>query len=271
MGDSCKGDEDCDSGLVCVDEHYVRIGGVWTKEPQACARQGAANQATFVEEPLDLGTVTVTGRRIEPPTFRIFQWSPPPPPPLSTLPWAPPATPPPPKEEEEEDYSFGTCSRMLGGSYWQPPPNTPNWVRELVQNAISANSFRHDDVIWGKKNDSPLGAAYQGAGLFPAAAYEAQAFDPQVTFSHLSSQFPPMPVFKVEYPTVPGWIKPLSPIPLGCSSFEISEQQHQNVTNRVDADRANPPDYNLRGFDQCGTGYNCQDWARKIENVARGL
>lgn len=145
-------------------------------------------------------------------------------------------------------------------------------MREAVQGAINRNLFRHDDVIWGTKDDSSLRAAYQGAGLFPAQTYEDQAFDPQVTITIEPSSLLPgaaLPKFKVEYPTVPGWIKSLSSIPSGCTTFDMNEQKHQKVTDRVDADRANPPDYNLAGFDRCKTGYNCQDWAQEIENLAR--
>ena len=271
VGDSCAEDQDCDTGLVCVDEHYVYVSGEWMKEPQACARADAANQAKFVEAPLDLGTFTVTARRIVPPTFRIFQWSPSTP--VYSPPLTPPFAPPPPPEEEEDSYSFGTCSRMLGGSYWQPSPNMPNWVQEAVQGWIERNPLRHDDVIWGPNDDSSLGAAYQGAGLFPALAYEDQARTPQVII-HLSASsglpLPSAPVIDVTFPTVPGRIKSLSPIPSVCTTFDMNEQQHHNVSNRVDSFRANPPDYNLLGFDQCGTGYNCQDWAQEIENVALG-
>lgn len=101
----------------------------------------------------------------------------------------------------------------------------------------------------------------------PCSAYEDQAFDPQVSVTNEPLSL--LPEIEVQFPTVPGWIKSLSPIPSGCGTYDMSEQQHQKVTKEVNTDRSNPPDYNLAGFDRCETGYNCQDWAVKIEALAR--
>lgn len=213
LGDPCSVDRGCAPGLVCVEAHYVRINGAWERQPGACAAREEAGLARFVEEPLDLGSITVTARRIDPPTFRILSWSPPPPAP-ALAPLGARRVPlrlPPPPEEEEEPYSFGTCSRMLTRPYWEPPPNAHALLRNAVQGVIDANIFRHDDVIWGAKGDSSLGAAYKGAGLYPAPAHEERAFRPIVTIIEPSgSSF--LPKVEVKFPTVPGYIKALSPI-----------------------------------------------------------
>lgn len=226
VGDPCKADADCAPGLVCVVDHYVRVLGLWKKEVKACAREGAASQATFVDDILELGTHTVRARRIEPPKFRIFQWSPPPPP------WVPPpAQPPPPQppeeEEEEEDFTFGICSRPLGGEY-------KVGLTEEEQKRIAIQLDRHEDVVWEKTTASETNSR-SAAGFFAVDFWSALWLG-----------------------WVNGEIRNASPAPSACKTKKIDEARYKDVVAKVAAHRANPPAYHL-------VFYNCKSWADDIE------
>lgn len=242
--------EICPEGEVWVAEHYVQIDGEWEEVPSGCAPPEYLEHVTFEEAPLDLGTVTVVGRRIVPSTFRITLSRPSPPPaPTWTTPGVAPLPPRPapsrPRSQEVVYYSVGRCSRTLdllgGGEY------TAGLTSEQ-QAAIARRIDRHDDVMWSGTTESPSGGAWGSryATSNDAAGFFAVSFLKALTLRD-----------------VDGEVRTPSPLPpqSACNSWKVEEANYERMLEKVAGDRANPPKYNL-------LTNNCQIWASNVLALA---
>jgi len=188
--------------------------------------------------PLDLGTTTVFGQRIR----RVpIPWPlRPAPRPVHTPP--PPSRPPPPRPVSRSRstpkamwYSFGKCSRSLGGEY-------RSGLTQEEQQRIANSLSRHDDVKWGKGTESP------SAGLFP----RHESTDESAGFFAVKFKL------AARLNRVDGEVRTTSPLSSACAQNGIDEAKYIRVAQKVATDRANPPKYHL-------LLYNCQRWAADIE------
>lgn len=246
---------DCQDDETWFPEMYIVIDGESQWWPGGCAPFPNAellpdgsirlNDGTILEPPLDLGEFRVVGQPIAPLMGTLFRLPAPPimtPPPAPPPPAPHPSRPSPPKKEVQNGYFFGKCSVPLGSDYKRHRTDE-EWEE------IQGDFLRHDDVTWSIELSGGGGSwgtwtvnTRDAAGLHPASKEGVWWLG-----------------------SVPGIILTPNPMPPwnACTRKEITSSTYTRVDNKVQADRANPPNYNL-----CFA--NCQDWADTIENLTEG-